>query len=208
MIAKTIRRGACIAALTLCSAGFALAESFPHYATVTGVAAGDVLNLRAEPTVSAPVLGTLNPGAIGVEITGASADGKWRRLNVGERTGWAAARYLVAEPMPPWWTERVPLACFGTEPFWSLRYLPGLLRLEMAGEPTQNLGIVWTGAPQNGQAATVGMKLSGEGSDGFVVFKGGDCSDGMSDRLFAIGLDIFLNTPDGGRALTGCCRLD
>lgn len=208
MAANTIRTIGLGLALAMSSAGSVLAEDFPHYAAVTGVAADDVLNLRAEPTASAPVLGTLSPGATGIEITGASADEKWLRLNVDGRTGWAAARFLKDVPMPPWWTEQVPLACSGTEPFWSLRYAPGLFWFEMAGEAAQNLDVEWSGAPQNGKAETVGMKLSGKGTDGFVVFKGGTCSDGMSDALYAIGLDLFLKTSAGRRALTGCCRLD
>jgi Predicted membrane protein len=186
----------------------ALAESFPHYADVSGVAADDVLNIRAEPSALAPIIGVIPPDTTLIEVTGASEDGKWRRLNAGERSGWVSARYLEAEPMPPWWTERVPLFCYGTEPFWSVSYEPGLLSLEMPGEEPRSLGIEWSGAPQSGAFETIGWKIRGGGADGFSVLRNRECSDGMSDRKYAIGIDFFLRTPEEDLVFTGCCALN
>jgi uncharacterized membrane protein len=184
------------------------AESFPNYADVTGVAANDVLNLRQGPDVATPIIGMLPPDATWVEVTGRSPDGRWLRLNAGESVGWAAARYLNAVPMPAWWSERVPLACGGVEPFWRLSYAPGALRFDMAGEGGQDLTIDWGGPTAGGTAQTLGWRLSGEGTEGFAVLKARDCTDGMSERVEAIGIDLFLRGPRGEEWLTGCCRLN
>ena len=46
----------------------AAAKGLPALHDVTGVAADDVLNVRARPDASAPVLGALTPDATGVEV--------------------------------------------------------------------------------------------------------------------------------------------
>lgn len=77
---------------------------------VTGVAAGDVLNVRTGPGVTNPVVAALAHDAAGVESTGRIADvgGQlWREISVpGATTGWVNARYLTghqptAAPQPP-----------------------------------------------------------------------------------------------------------
>lgn len=183
------------------------AESFPTYAQVIGVAPNDALNLRAGPSAAAPILGVLPPGAAGVQITGRSPDGGWLRLNAGETMGWASARYLQLAQMPAWWSERVPLACGGVEPFWSLSYAPGALHFDTADGAALDLVIDWGGPIAGGMAQTLGWKLSAPQTEGFAVLRGGDCSDGMSERVEAIGIDLFLRGAAGEAWLTGCCAL-
>ena len=77
---------------------------------VSGVAAGDVLNVRTRPGVTYPVVAALAHDAAGVESTGRVADvgvQLWREIRVpGATTGWVNARYLAdhqspASPQPP-----------------------------------------------------------------------------------------------------------
>lgn len=90
---------------------------FPMLYHVDGVAEGGVLNIRAEPAMKAEVIGTLDAAARNVEVI--EAQGGWGRINVHERTGWVAMRFLSA-PSNPWRDNGTPklLRCFGTEPFW------------------------------------------------------------------------------------------
>ena len=185
----------------------AMAQTFPSYADVTGVAPDDVLNLRDGPSATARIIGSLPPDATGVEITGASEDGRWLRLNTSEWLGWASARYLTLQPMPAWWSEAVPLGCSGVEPSWSLTYAPGALRFDINGE-AQDLRIDWGGATAGGTAQALGWKLSDARSEGFALLTGRDCSDGMSERVEAIRIDLFLRGPEGETRLTGCCGLN
>ena len=46
----------------------ALAQDLPARFTVTGVGAGDALNVRSEPSASARIVATLPPGSTGVEV--------------------------------------------------------------------------------------------------------------------------------------------
>jgi uncharacterized membrane protein len=180
----------------------AQAEEWPALYSVTGVAANDSLNVREAPAEDAPVLGTLSFDAKGVEVL-AIEDG-WALMTDGRLHGHVAARFLTREAGPEWNALQQPLACIGTEPFWSLDLDP------VAGtasyrtpEPSEawsdTIGQTWPGAPW-GPAAAVTLPK------GTVVLYPQSCSDEMTDRAYGIGIDVFLTTPAGGR-LTGCCSL-
>lgn len=180
------------------------AETYPAFHAVTGVAANDVLNIRARPDAGSQIIGTLAPDATGVEVLGTL--GTWAVVNSGEGTGYAALRYLAREPGPPWTALQTPLTCLGTEPFWSLTIDPqaGETRFrtpeDQAPDPAPITGL-WPALPWP-SATAVGLP------DGLAVLTGSDCSDGMSDRSYGIAVDIFRSTPAGESRLVGCCRLD
>ena len=94
------------------------AEDLPALFSVTGVASDDVLNIRAAPDPSSDILGALTPDATGIEVISES-DG-WASINVEDRSGRVAARYLRPMGHAPWYQLQIPLHCAGTEPFWSL----------------------------------------------------------------------------------------
>ena len=179
------------------------AEEFPALHAVTGVAADDVLNIRARPDAGSPIIGTLAPDAAGVEVVGTS--GKWARVNTGEGSGYAALRFLVREPGPAWNALLSLLVCFGTEPFWSLEIDPqaGTTRYltpeDQAPDPDPITGL-WPAEPW-ARSAAVGLP------DGLAVLTGQACSDGMSDRAYGIAVDIFRTGPGGTARVAGCCRL-
>ncbi len=65
----------------------AAAPSLPALFSVTGVGAGDKLNVRAAPDPKAEVVGALAPDAEGIEVVGLDPTGEWGRVNVGEGAG-------------------------------------------------------------------------------------------------------------------------
>lgn len=83
---------------------------FNPYAVIL-VPANDVLNARLMPGANNTVVGTLPPGATGIELTGKQAfvgDDHWVGVFLpGGRAGWVNAYYL---------TEQVPSAVFCTDP--------------------------------------------------------------------------------------------
>lgn len=179
------------------------AEEFPALYAVTGVAAGDVLNIRARPDAGAPIIGSLAPDATGVEVIATS--GTWAVVNSAEGSGYAALRFLRREPGPEWNALQTPLACFGTEPFWSLEIDPqrGEARFMTPDDQApaaEKISGRWPAQPW-AQSAAIGL------SDGIAVLAGAECSDGMSDRSYGIAVDIFRTGPAGGGRLSGCCLL-
>jgi uncharacterized membrane protein len=84
--------------------------------------------VRKGPGVSLPIIATLMPTASGINVVKTTDDGRWGLINVSERTGWAAMRYLEQSNNPAPNTQ-----CFGTEPFWSAGFGP-TASFKLAGE--------------------------------------------------------------------------
>ncbi len=84
---------AALCGLVLLLPAMSLAETaLPALHDVAGVAANDVLNVRAAPDVDSALLGSLSPYATAVEVMGQSPDGKWGQINLGRsRVGWRCA---------------------------------------------------------------------------------------------------------------------
>ncbi len=61
---------------------------------VAGVAADDVLNIRAEPNASAEIVGTYQPDATGVRTSG-NAAGDWWEVEFDGATGWVKSTFLA-----------------------------------------------------------------------------------------------------------------
>lgn len=179
-----------------------VAETFPEFYSVTGVAADDVLNVRAEPDAQAQIVGEFAPDRRMIEVV--ALEGDWAVVNTAETTGYVAARFLSREAGPDWAALGRPLTCMGTEPFWNLAILPETRTALMAepdspGPQSMAMGQLWPAVPGSRVAAF-------SVADGFVTLAPADCSDGMSDRRYGIAVDLFLTQPSRPR-LSGCCTL-
>ena len=95
-----------------------VSTNLPARFSVMGVAADDVLNVRAAPDPAAPILAELPHDATGVEVIALSDDGAWALLPRPEGQGWASTRFLASDDDPA--AIPFPLRCLGTEPFWSV----------------------------------------------------------------------------------------
>lgn len=183
--------------------------ALPTRADVSGVAANDVLNVRAEPNAKSAVRGTLSPDAKGVEIVQFDQTGQWARVSMGEISGWASGRFLTADPTT-WVAGQLPagLRCTGTEPFWSLRESNG--RMTYAEPDGQPRDLELRRVLDRGIAQDVMRALIAGDDKGRVtaVVQPEACSDGMSDRDFGLAVTVIL---DGGnqpsRLLNGCCSV-
>lgn len=203
-----MRRAATLLAVLAAGPAAATQEYIlPTLFDVAGVAADDVLNVRAGPGTGHEVVGTLAPDATGIEVVAHSEDGRWGRVNVGERSGWASLAYL-AYRTDVWTDGELPdgLRCLGTEPFWALEFSDGSL--------------VWS-TPETERSLPLETVLSsGTFRSPRRVFSGTDeagrlltsmvpmaCSDGMSDRAFGLDATVVIEGDDSSRMLTGCCTI-
>lgn len=187
---------------TMAGAQDAGEELLPAYYRVTGVSFDDTLNVREKPDASSGIEDKLAPDAIDVEVTGFSRDGSWARVNSDERPGWAAARYLERQEQAPWYDAAMPLNCYGTEPFWSLKLTSeGSTYDSPEGmEPQQDVASrTYLRYP----SPRLGVGLA----DGFAVIRTEECSDGMSDRVNALAIDLFRRVNGEMTGLSGCCNL-
>jgi uncharacterized membrane protein len=98
----------------------------------------------------------------------------------------------------------VPLDCFGTEPFWSIKVGATSLRFEAPDTRTYSGPIapvrtslnetqVWLVRPDGGPVARVIVRAMRE------------CSDGMSDEVHPYAIAAEMRD---GRLFSGCCRQD
>lgn len=221
-----------IAALAACMslAGPAAAEAegpLPALHEVTGVAAGDVLNLRAGPDPSADLVGTLAPDARDVEVVElrrAPSGAAWARVARPEGGAWAAARYLARQDGQDGTGWLPPMLCAGNEPFWSFDLGDGeiaalgmhgfeaapvfVTRRTVSANDPRGHGVTarWDGP--EGDPSTFGIT----GAPVTALIRRAACSDGMSDRPYGLAIDLLAGTlgPDGraqAAHLSGCCRL-
>ena len=190
--------------LALALPGGAGAQELPALFSVTGVAADDVLNIRALPDAKSEVVGSLAPDATGVEVVALAEGGRWGMVNTGEQAGWAAMRFLAAEGAAPWWALATPLSCYGTEPFWGLDLAAGgtAAYLSDPNDGPHDLGpaTLWQ-RPMN--RAGLGLSFAG----GFATIEARACDDGMSGREYGLSILLFGELGGGRYSLDGCCSL-
>ncbi|MFY0624014.1 MAG: SH3 domain-containing protein [Pelagimonas sp.] len=186
------------------SATAVFAEELPRLHDVSGVAADDVLNVRAGPGGSHPIVGTLQPNQQGVEVI--RIEGNWGLVNVEERAGWASLSYLVSRDDGNLGNAQ-RLVCHGTEPFWDLDIYQG--QQAVMKTPSNFDGETYhVGLFQGAWSQTRKWTLLGSGArhELSMVLLKTQCSDGMSDREFGFDATVFLAGPDA-RTFTGCCQL-
>jgi uncharacterized membrane protein len=181
-------------------ASVATAFDYPALHSVVGVAADDLLNVREAPSTSSPVIAALRHTASGVEIIKTTEDGKWGLINVAERTGWTAMQHLAKTVDAAQNTQ-----CFGTEPFWNASF-GALASFERAGKPAQDYPTLVTtnSANRTDRFAAVAQGPSGQLVATTTVK---ECSDGMSDRLYGLSVELLVQSTGGWAQYSGCCSL-
>ena len=181
-----------------------MAQELPSVRDVTGVAAGDVLNIRAEPAADAPVLGSYAPDRQRIEVLRLSDDGRWAQVGLPEGNGWVATRYLSDAKAG----ASLPLRCSGTEPFWTLTLDEGVSSFRT---PEDDIALARDDLTVARNGFTASLTDAG-GQRWQVVAQAMQCSDGMSDRMYGwrallsgVGSDETGGAPE---IYAGCCTLD
>ncbi|WP_405402222.1 COG3650 family protein [Paracoccus sp. Ld10] len=191
-------------ALMLALSGPALATQeyiLPSLFDVARVAADDVLNIRADPDASAPIIGALAFDATRIEVV--EQGGGWSRVNTAEGSGWVSDRYLDYR-VDVWQDGTLPAGfqCFGTEPFWAVipqgdTVVLGTPDVPEDTRPVQ--AVLSTGIFRDPTRAVV--------ADGLTLTAIPQlCSDGMSGRLFGLRAHVVIHG-DAPRMLSGCCSI-
>lgn len=189
-------------ALALASPAAATQEYIlPTLFDVTGVAADDVLNIRADPNATAPIIGTLAPDATRIEVVEERRN--WARINTREGSGWVSARYLSYR-VDVWDEGALPQGwqCFGTEPFWALTREGDSVVLggpDMPNDMRKVQAVLSTGVFRDPTRAVLAEGMT-------LVSTPQLCSDGMSDRLFGLRAELVIHG-DSPRMLSGCCSI-
>lgn len=183
----------------------AAAQDFPALYRVAGVAADDVLNIRAEANARAEIVGAFGPFQTGIEVIGLSEDRRWGLVRTGEAVGWSSMRFLQPQGGGQWYEGALPLTCGGTEPFWTLvLYLPDNRAEFFAPDDSFELRTDAPFLPATYYPRTLALPFQGA-REGFAAVRNGICSDGMSDRLYGLEIQVYWRGDVSG--LSGCCML-
>lgn len=195
------------------------AEAMYEY-KVTGVAGGDVLNIRdgidsAQQVSSAPIVGSIPPDTEGVLGTGVTIEvggSLWRQVVHRGIKGWVAARYLTEMQDNAFDVLPEEFRCAGSEPFWSMHFSGGSAVRENPSGTAGKSRTVYAPEPvrlASGRRniwAVVLKPFSGSQGATAVFLRTETCSDGMSDFTYPI--EFVLTEHDAeGEVLSGCCQL-
>lgn len=181
------------------------AQNFPESYVIRDIPADDTLNIRAEPTTAAPVIGEYGPYTLNIEVLRTTPDGKWGMVGVPEGNGWISMRYVeLSGHNEPGIFPR-PLTCYGTEPFWNLNVTVRGDEYQEMGDVRRDLNMIQENTAPNGAYAVF---EEGPTLNRTLIVKRGYCGDGMSDREFGWQATLFNEAPDGNTVLSGCCTLD
>ena len=179
-------------ALLLCSVPAVAAPSL-H---VVGVAANDMLNLRAAPDAKAAKTGTLPPDAAGISVVAVDTKGAdWVKIAKGTVSGWVNAKFLAYETGAP-----VRLTCTGTEPFWGMNVGYGFAEFEFDGNKSK----IALDEPYTPAARPTPWLFQVHAKPGFLLLGKPDdkCSDGMSDNTYPYSMLVRA----GDAFMEGCCK--
>lgn len=185
----------------------ATAQELPVLYSVVNVGKDDVLNIREAPETSAPAIAGYPPDARDIEVTALDETGKWGQVNVNETAGWVAMQFLEAQYVSASSLLPRPLICFGNEPFWTL---------EIGNSPFAELGwldgvtLRFSNPYFISSASRAGRYMmlaenTGRSLHAFVERK--TCSDGMSDRVYGLDMNLLVRDGDQTRYFAGCCSI-
>jgi len=186
-----------------------LADAEPLIFRVTGVAADDTLNVRAEPSGSSADIGDLAHDARGIEIAGTDASGNWGSIIWEEGNAWVAMRYLTPDTVEPIGDTALPagLLCAGAEPFWSLRLSSVSATFQDISGAVHVMSLASTRVAEGRPKVPVQINLSGATAGSLGIVSVARCSDGMSERTYPWTISYILSSDAGQRFLAGCCHL-
>ena len=174
----------------------------PSLFSVSGVASDDTLNIRSEPNASAAIIGELAHDETRVEVVARSSNGRWGLVNTDEQSGWASLRFLEEQPFqqfPP-----SAFSCFGTEPFWYSDTIGSMTEWSAIGEDPVTIPTGWVGGSM--MQDRFGLRALGPSTALTMVVRKSLCSDGMSDRLYGLEVDLVVDGFDT-QFYSGCCSL-
>jgi uncharacterized membrane protein len=200
--------------LSTCLCGFIAAPTvaqdlavpiLPAIFEVSGLKAGDHLNVRAAPSAKAKDIGDLKAGTR-VEVTAIDPNVGWAQIVYGEWTAWAYARFLTPIDTPLMSGTDLPanMSCGGTEPFWDMQITDGTqAQFGMMGDVKLLENISYAGKSSN---HTLKQGIQTASWTAFAEKR--QCSDGMSDRQMGIAIELMTTASNAGfRHLSGCCSV-
>lgn len=169
--------------------------------SVVNVRPGDVLNMRAQPNPSAPVVATIPHNATNVLLTGRRGTGDWIEVTYQRRRGWVNANFLGLASG----RYEIPafLDCTGTEPFWSIKLTPGYAHADLMFAERRYLFRLQRFQQTMNRTDIFHLRGIARGANMSLIIRHESCSDGMSDTNYPYSAIALIS---GIHTIAGCCR--
>ena len=175
----------------------------PALFTVSNLDEGDILNVRAKPSAGSKDIGDLKPSQA-VEVVRLGVDGKWARIIWGESEAWVHRNYLTPVMMPRLVNTGLPaqMNCSGTEPSWGLTIKDGSLTYSDPVSKQIPEPLAWEATSANNVFRHAVASASWR-----ALIQKKVCSDGMSDIVYGLSIDLLSTDGQRQTVLSGCCRI-
>lgn len=187
--------------------GILLVQVFHIYAEeityeVTGVAANDSLNIRADANASSRIIGKIPFDGKGiVRLPDSEKSGNWCKIKYGSIAGWVHCRFLAQEGNAAF---KEQLTCIGTEPFWSMELHKEKLILSNPMDEKREYKVKKFQQSMNNtnQWFVEAEKSTGEKVTFYLIEA--SCSDDMSDSKYKF--KILIHDTKNDQTINGCCN--
>lgn len=182
-------------------------QTLPALYSVVNVEEDGVLSVHERPDTGSPALTTLDWNARDIEVVAFDDSGEWAQINIGETTAWISMAYLEEQFMAGSSLLPRPLVCFGNGPFWTLEIgNKPFAELDWLDGITLRFSGLYTISSDSREGRYMMIaENTGRSLHGFVERK--SCSDGMSERNYALDLNLLIRDGDQTRYFAGCCSI-
>lgn len=181
---------------------------FPTLFAGTGIADGEVIDIRVEPDENAPIIAHIPSDSRDIEVVARDGSGEWGRVNHAEASGWLSMA-RVREQNDVWPASGLPkrTTCYGTEPFWSLQTngkSADFSTPDAGGVALPVTGVLTSGTVEDQRRVII---VENETLALTVSLSPRACSDGMSDRVFGLTAHVIRESGPMPDLLRGCCTI-
>lgn len=191
--------------------------------SVTGVPAGQALNVRSGPGTNNRVMFRIPANGTGVVATGEEkkvGSSVWVKVYWAGKGGWVSKSYLSTKPAstPPAGgnpqkppssgsndgNKGIVMRCGGTEPFWGITINERDMNVDVLDGPRYTVPVTFRQTSANDRTIAVIAGQNGPNETQTFLQKVTSCSDGMSDVRYPYAVTAVFNQQ---RVYSGCCRV-
>lgn len=182
-----------------------------RYYQLTGLAEGEVLNVRSGPSTEYDIIGKLKMNNDAFEILERDPEHEWGRILWQDREGWVFLEYVqqVSPDMVPASNIPIKLHCSGAEPYWdyTVTSTTEVSFKILFDDFEANTTIESVLESANSANIPTALVATGKDLKLTAVLDPQQCQDGTTQRLFGWSIDLLVERDNNKQLYSGCCSL-
>lgn len=203
----------CVFLLTLLANNVTMANEpeFARFYQLTGIASGDVLNVRSGPSTRNRVIGKLTHDAGTLEILERDPEHQWGRIVWEGGMGWVFLEFVspVSPEMVPSSDIPINLHCSGADPYWDYSVI---------SETEVMFKVLFDDSAENTKIQTVVESANSANEPTALIAQTEDikltalldtqlCEDVATGRRYGWSIDLLVEQQGAPKLFSGCCSL-